>query len=591
MRRFQARIPSPAPPSTLRKPAPLPNSFARTAGYGGGLPALQAKCEAGAAPDPWEREADAAAEQVTGNAPNGERQVTPLPLPHGSGGAAFHAVAPALRSPGEPLAHDTRAEMEARFGHSFAHIRVHADAEAGASARAVGALAYTVGRDVVFAPGRYSPRSGEGRRLLAHELTHVLQQSALAPGQTTRGTLQRKPSPEEIEAAKKRHVAAQLRVASMLSPDTVWDLARRGGASSRAPVAPEHKPRDPETIFKNSAEWLRRGLSTLTVLTPAPNPEAVPDGREAFFDATVNYPSPGGSPENTKILEKGLDGKVEGNHVFLIVRPDTTDERLRSVVVHEVQHIADAHVQSATEEKASRDEFLAAERGGSSLDKRVHAEIYASVWNNYQTEFRGHWLEQLPAPPRLGSGWGPGGRFSSEAMPGEELRVSRPGFKEKNPTCANEASVQLKNQKQSRIARFLLDNYANMEEAFLCSALFRQRVQDFELPASKNLLNSVRIELLRRTITGPPQLSMMLKPVPRWKSVQRAVLQLDPVDLTYLKNAYREPSPWQQNTLAQPFWNEARAALDKPLYDWLFEFIVFDKKDVPPGSREEKQAG
>ena len=81
-----------------------------------------------------------------------------------------------LRSPGQPLDSETRAFMEPRFGHNFADVRVHSGARAAESARAVNANAYTVGRDVVFGNGRYRAREAEGRRLLAHELTHVVQQ-------------------------------------------------------------------------------------------------------------------------------------------------------------------------------------------------------------------------------------------------------------------------------------------------------------------------------------------------------------------------------------------------------------------------------
>jgi hypothetical protein len=68
--------------------------------------------------------------------------------------------------------------MESRFGHDFSRVRVHADARAAESARAVDAVAYTAGRDVVFGLGRYEPGCADGRRLLAHELTHVVQQRA-----------------------------------------------------------------------------------------------------------------------------------------------------------------------------------------------------------------------------------------------------------------------------------------------------------------------------------------------------------------------------------------------------------------------------
>jgi hypothetical protein len=98
-----------------------------------------------------------------------------------SASAAAPAVAPpvvqdVLRSPGAPLDSGVRARMEPRFGHSFADVRVHADTRAAESARAVGAHAYAVGRDVVFAAGRYAPGSPHGDRLIAHELAHVVQQ-------------------------------------------------------------------------------------------------------------------------------------------------------------------------------------------------------------------------------------------------------------------------------------------------------------------------------------------------------------------------------------------------------------------------------
>jgi hypothetical protein len=81
-----------------------------------------------------------------------------------------------IRSPGHPLDPATRAFMEPRCGHSFGEVRVHNDTRAAESARAVNAVAYTVGRDVVFGAGQFAPHSREGRKLIAHELAHVVQQ-------------------------------------------------------------------------------------------------------------------------------------------------------------------------------------------------------------------------------------------------------------------------------------------------------------------------------------------------------------------------------------------------------------------------------
>ncbi len=81
-----------------------------------------------------------------------------------------------LRSPGQPLAPQTRACMESRFGHDFSKVRMHNDVKASESAKAVNAHAYTVGSHIVFAQGRSDSNSAEGKRLLAHELAHVVQQ-------------------------------------------------------------------------------------------------------------------------------------------------------------------------------------------------------------------------------------------------------------------------------------------------------------------------------------------------------------------------------------------------------------------------------
>ncbi|MBC8028990.1 MAG: DUF4157 domain-containing protein [Pyrinomonadaceae bacterium] len=102
-----------------------------------------------------------------------------------TGNATSGSVPPivqeALNSPGQPLDAETRAFMEPRFGHDFSRVRVHTDARAAESARQVNALAYTLGNNIALAGGQYSPATLAGKRLLAHELTHVVQQSAATP--------------------------------------------------------------------------------------------------------------------------------------------------------------------------------------------------------------------------------------------------------------------------------------------------------------------------------------------------------------------------------------------------------------------------
>lgn len=92
------------------------------------------------------------------------------------GHAAGHAVSLPSLGAGSPLPASERKFMEPRFGHSFADVRVHADSRANAMASSLGARAFALGNDIVFGPGERGGSSGADRRLLAHELTHVVQQ-------------------------------------------------------------------------------------------------------------------------------------------------------------------------------------------------------------------------------------------------------------------------------------------------------------------------------------------------------------------------------------------------------------------------------
>lgn len=106
-----------------------------------------------------------------------------------------------LRSPGKPLDSATRSWFESRFGHDFSKVRIHADARASESARSVGALAYTVGSDIAFLGGQYAPGTQRGARVLAHELSHVVQQGGMG-GVPQRLAVGGMDDPAEIEAER-----------------------------------------------------------------------------------------------------------------------------------------------------------------------------------------------------------------------------------------------------------------------------------------------------------------------------------------------------------------------------------------------------
>jgi hypothetical protein len=152
---------------------------------------LQARLAVGAAHDPLEHEADQVAAQVlrgdAGPAPAIRHASAALAQPAPAAPWARAETAPdsvdtVLAGPGSPLAPALRRDMEQRFGHDFSRVRIHADGSAARSAAELGAHAWTVGQHIAFAPGRFAPGHHTGRHLLAHELTHVVQQSA-APRQ------------------------------------------------------------------------------------------------------------------------------------------------------------------------------------------------------------------------------------------------------------------------------------------------------------------------------------------------------------------------------------------------------------------------
>ncbi len=131
--------------------------------------------------------------------------------------------------------------MEPRFGHDFSRVRVHADSQAGESARAVSALAYTVGSAIVLDAGQYIPTSVAGRRLLAHELVHVLQgQNGAAP--PARLTISQPTDAHEREADQMAN--------AVIGSTSVASSGRRGISQQTELKVPSFSP-----------NWVSQGLS------------------------------------------------------------------------------------------------------------------------------------------------------------------------------------------------------------------------------------------------------------------------------------------------------------------------------------------
>lgn len=152
----------------LRSPVSM-HSFSLQGGLHpsqGGL--LQRTCACGGAPGLTGECAECRAQRLGSPQLRSSNRAEPFVVP-----SVVHDV---LRSPGQPLDLETRSFMEPQFGHDFSKVRVHTDSQAALATRAVNALAFTVGRDIVFDSARVEPRSATGTFLLAHELVHTLQQ-------------------------------------------------------------------------------------------------------------------------------------------------------------------------------------------------------------------------------------------------------------------------------------------------------------------------------------------------------------------------------------------------------------------------------
>jgi hypothetical protein len=163
-----------------------------------------------------EQEANRVAELVTnGQAAagisNGPPAIERLSYPSNSAGASIPvSVYETLARPGVPLESSLRMDMGQRFHRSFSDVRVHSDSSAAQSAQDLNARAYTVASNVVFGPGSFTPETGDGRRLIAHELTHVVQQSQ----RRCPGLVQCDPKEDAKKAARAKVVAAMEKLKS-----------------------------------------------------------------------------------------------------------------------------------------------------------------------------------------------------------------------------------------------------------------------------------------------------------------------------------------------------------------------------------------
>ncbi len=290
-----ARQPSTLQPSTLRMRGPIGNQAAlrrlpRPAPGPSGI--IQRKLAIGPVDDPLEHEADHAADQVMrmrdpdptlGAAPprlsrkcaacEQEDKPEKVQAKRADAGGPAGGEAPAsvhalLQQPGRPLDSGARGFMERRFGRDFSQVRIHDGAGAGEASLAVGAHAFTVGSHIAFAPDKYRPDTEDGRRLLAHELAHTVQQDGSAAEALQRTTFP-ECTPEQVtnmvKPATDQAVADLADVITALGVRPLTDLT--AGALFLAFRNDDVATAD---AVKGTLDKIRNGLSTDAVQCDQP---------------------------------------------------------------------------------------------------------------------------------------------------------------------------------------------------------------------------------------------------------------------------------------------------------------------------------
>ncbi|BCZ84348.1 hypothetical protein PTKU64_80230 [Paraburkholderia terrae] len=599
---------------------------------------IQRKLIVGQVNDPLEHEADRIADQVmrapepgaaeTGNPTQLNDQWTACKYDQLQRDPQAGSQAPAsevpeivheqLRAPGQPLDSETRAYFEPRFGFDFGTVRVHHDSRAAESARSVGALAYTVGANVVFAAGMYRPHDPGARKLLAHELVHVVQQGAastlivrpvsLLPdrsgcavtsahsmdktatiGNAPRATsapmdmLYRAATPaDEAQAAQARqnHEAQQRNVENLL------EKGRKITPDPSKGIA------DGDNLFRNSIELLDTGRIRLTVLSQTHDSATRRPPEYAYFDTRVDYPHVGGDYPADPAVKQGaglayekqnLVGAMISNPIaglkaqpgFMQLFTDSgllDYDEFKQHFVHEAQHFADLHMPSY------------GTQGNTWLEK----------FETYKTEFRAFWIQPTtpaPAPKQVdGLTLASGGAigisrqtppFSPATEPASPWDVtitdaagcaactSAPQPPQPAGTSAREQASKprpgtvkshFKNKRQQEIFFHLAQLYTSkkFDCLYVCNAAFREAVNNYDQPASMNLVNSTRLVSLNDALVNVRPSMAADDPEIRG-SLITALMNLDAIDWQFLKN----------RRLSAPIWDVVSTRVPATIRDGL----------------------
>lgn len=285
---------------------------------------LQRKIAIGASYDPLEWESDRAVDQVMAMPTNrnmslaaqSNKRLTNQTFDRIDTAPAI--VDQVLASSGRPMQPKLRQDMEQRFGHDFSSVRVHTDTQASNSARAINAQAYTVGRDVVFGQGNYSSQTNTGRKLLAHELTHVVQQQGIkGPDNQTKITVSQSTDATELEA-------------DVIANQVVSGEAQRESNKINQFEAGQNSDLKPVNVKQSisstqlSGKWIVDDPSTVQVSGGAKNENLLKD---AFSDIcnTTRLVSRGGNKRLELTSATSAPNRTEGCGCLQIIETDVNN--------------------------------------------------------------------------------------------------------------------------------------------------------------------------------------------------------------------------------------------------------------------------
>jgi hypothetical protein len=307
-----------------------------------------------------------------------------------------------LRSTGQPLDPSTRAFMEPRFRHDFSNVRVHADSRAAASARAMNALAYTAGSQVVFDAGQYAPETFAGRKLLAHELTHTLQQVPSGPALM--------PASLQINEPNDVHEREADRVAATVMSGDRFESARLITSSSPSiqrslhvdpPTPPTERMDSPGRAAPVGPRWWEPLLVFIVTLEKATGLKFTNQGSELILEkSNLQKTNPSESFVRRVINSqrvyrlrlgktdlggqpvRGASWETQGTDVVITVNPAHTGQSVWTIGELLLQEIASAVAKNDPEQTPSgsaniktEDEMLTARLPYGSTDNSGPAEI------------------------------------------------------------------------------------------------------------------------------------------------------------------------------------------------------------------------